>query len=249
MRRLVRDTMMKNRAANAETYQFDNKIDIATLLASSIHDIKNSLGVLLHEIDDLADDCEPGSNDPQQDKLSRLRNNARNISTQLIQLLTLYRFENGSYTLHPSHVNISEFFEDRQAEKRMHAEQTGARLEYQCAADLYWNMDRELVASVINNAIDNALRFAGHKVRLEARTEAECLVLEVVDDGPGFSDEMLESVSGHGGKINMGSGDTGLGIYFASEVVRRHMNADRVGHIRLSNDGIDGGARFSVYIP
>lgn len=240
---------MKTRAANSESFQFDNKIDIATLLASSIHDIKNSLGVLLHDIDDLADASGPGPDDPQKQKLSRLRNNARSISTQLIQLLTLYRFENGSYSLHPSHVNISEFLEDRQAEKRTHADQLNIILEYNCAPDLYWNMDRELVASVINNAIDNALRYAVNTVRLEAHIEDEGLILEVIDDGSGFSDDVLGAVSGNSGEIGIGSGDTGLGIFFSSEVVRRHMNADRCGHIRLSNDGINHGARFSVYIP
>ncbi len=99
---------------------------------------------------------------------------------------------------------------------------------------------------IFNNIIGNALKFSSHgalDMRL-ARVKNGALLIEVVDDGPGFSDDAqkkLFSLRGRPeGEAVKGSG---LGLYIARELVKK-----AGGEIKAENRP-SGGARVSVIFP
>jgi hypothetical protein len=49
--------------------------------------------------------------------------------------------------------------------------------------------------------------------------------------------------------VDFRTGSTGLGLLFASTIARMHSHRDRAGYITTTNDGIDGGGRFTLYLP
>ena len=65
-------------------------IDLTTLLASAVHDIKNSLAVIINTIDEL---CDQPSTDGQQRQrqLQQLRHEGKRLNNEFIQMLALYR--------------------------------------------------------------------------------------------------------------------------------------------------------------
>ena len=63
-------------------------VDFSTLVASSVHDLKNSITLMLLTLDDLLSNSVARSPDEQR-KLSKLGSEASRINHDLMQLLTL----------------------------------------------------------------------------------------------------------------------------------------------------------------
>jgi K+-sensing histidine kinase KdpD len=95
-----------------------NTIDFSMLLASSVHDIKNSLGMLLSTLDDVIDIS--SEERPQQRKIySILRGEASRINNALIYLLGLYRLQNDQLSLNLAEIFIADFLEEQLASQQL----------------------------------------------------------------------------------------------------------------------------------
>lgn len=221
-------------------------IGFSTVLASSIHDMKNSLGLVLNSLDELmrsAGDALP------PDQLAKLQWEARRVNDNLVQLLALYKLENQGLALHIDEYFVREFLEEIVVSEKAVLAMRNIELELRCADDLAWYFDRELIAGVLKNAIGNALRYAKARVLITGEVDDDYLVLSIHDDGEGFNDTLLAEgrQSGHG--VDFSSGNTGLGLYFTSRVASLHKNKERQGMIELGNGHVLGGACFSVKLP
>ena len=125
----------------------------------------------------------------------------------------------------------------------------GIAIETVCEAELVGFFDRELVSGVVNNVITNAYRYSKDKIRLCGKREGDFVVISVEDNGAGYPAAMLCDYSHGTSGVSFSTGSTGLGLYFSSLVASSHKNRDLAGFIRCTNDGIDGGGCFSIYIP
>ena len=75
------------------------KLDFSFVLASSVHDMKNSLGMLLNTLSNVIATYPPSS--PEQAKsYAVLEYEAARINSELIQLLSIYRLENDQIGIH-----------------------------------------------------------------------------------------------------------------------------------------------------
>jgi two-component system sensor histidine kinase RegB len=94
------------------------------------------------------------------------------------------------------------------------------------------------------NLVTNAVRHAGSGVELHAAATAGDVQVTVVDDGPGFPDELLPRFGEPDlGPSRSGSGGTGLGIFIATTLIER-----TGGRLRFANRR-DGGAQVDVKWP
>ena len=234
----------KNRSSASMS---DNEsIGFSTILASSIHDMKNSLGVVLSSLDELMQsvgDALP----PAQ--LSKLQWEAKRVNDNLVQLLALYKMENQGVALNVDEYFVYDFLEEVLVSEKPVLKTRNIELEVQCSHDLAWYFDRELIAGVLKNALGNALRYARTKVLITAGLEDHYLVLSVNDDGKGFNPKLLADGRQHAHGVDFSSGNTGLGLYFTARVAKLHKNKDRRGSIQLSNGQVLGGACFSIKLP
>ncbi len=99
---------------------------------------------------------------------------------------------------------------------------------------------------IFNNIIGNALKFSNHGelVFRIARINSGALLLEVVDDGPGFSDDAKQKLFSLRGRPEGAVAEgSGLGLYIARELVSK-----AGGEISAENRP-SGGARVSVSFP
>ena len=113
-----------------------------------------------------------------------------------------------------------------------------------------WYFYREIVISVLNNALNNASRYTKSAIELVATEENGYLVIEIHDDGNGYPKLLLDSPPGEIlNNINFQTGSTSLGIYFAEMVTRLHTHKERQGSIKLANGGRLGGGVFSIHLP
>ena len=226
----------------------DNSLEFSTVLASSVHDMKNSLSMLLGTLDDITMRC-GGTECPSSQKFAQLQYEGQRVNNHLIQLLAIYKIENAMYSPIVDEHPMQDFLEESALQSEALLSPKGIAVECDCDPDLIAFFDREMVAGVVNNVVNNAYRYSKDKIRLSASQRDGYVQISIEDNGNGYPENMLCEHSDQLTGINFKSGSTGLGLYFSSLVAKMHKNKGRQGYIACSNDGIDGGGKFSIFLP
>lgn len=225
-----------------------NKISLfETVLASTVHDIKNSLGLLLGQLDNITEKLE--DDDESTLAISTLRYETSRVNLSMMQLLTLYKVDHGQFSVRKAEVDVIEFLEDCIASHEQLAYMKGINLQMICDDDLIWFFDADLIGIAINNVIGNSIRYTNSKVTVSAHIQNQQLNISIIDDGNGYPEAMLDGPEDFINRISYRTGSTGLGLFFAAIVSNNHQKDDIKGHIKLDNEGIEGGGRFRLYIP
>jgi len=109
-----------------------------------------------------------------------------------------------------------------------------------CPPELSWRIDEGDAFEMLGNVMDNAAKWAGHRVAVSVAREGDRLHIRVEDDGPGFSDTQSilqlhvrgdEKVPGHG-----------VGLAVVNELVAGHD-----GELKLSRSDL-GGAQLDIVL-
>ena len=223
------------------------KLDFATVIASSVHDMKNSLTLLLGSLDDAV--REKGIEDsPLQGKLLQAQHEGNRLNRNLIQLLALYRLEQSQLFVNITENKVSDILEEVALESEQLLSSHNIKLEIVCDENLVGFFDRDLISEIINTIINNSYRYTQDTIHLVGESQNGYLSIRVEDNGPGYPEEMLRS-GNHTSPIDFHTGNTGLGLYFAAQVAKMHSNGERSGYTQTDNQGINNGGRFSLYLP
>lgn len=226
----------------------DQAIDFTSIMAVAVHDMKNSLSLLLQSIEDLSDSL-PESQTRERQHIVDLHYEANRMNTTLVQILSLYRVELDSLPL-----NIDEcFLEDLAYElvesNRTYTKQKNITCIIELDDELSWYTDKDLLFLVLNDVFVNSIRYGASKITISARVENNYLCIKVEDDGPGYPQRMLEMSDAAMKSLCVSEGRTGLGLFFARMIAQTHKNKDRQGRIKLSNNNNTGGSIFEVFLP
>ncbi|MFT6031434.1 MAG: K+-sensing histidine kinase KdpD [Oleiphilaceae bacterium] len=227
----------------------DNQVpDFALIIASAVHDMKNSLGMLLHSVDSMCDELpEEWRKKPN---VATVQYEAERVNSYLVQLLGLYRLQNKLLSLHIDEYYLEDLLDEQVAHYTQVLQSRNINLNISVAKNLTWFFDREIILGVLNNALNNASRYTKSNIEITASIDDKYLLIEIHDDGIGYPKDLLESPPGEIlNDINFNTGSTSLGIYFAAMVTKLHIQDDLHGHIKLSNGGRLGGGVFSIYLP
>ncbi len=217
------------------------------ILASIIHDMKNSLGMVINRLDEVVDELPVNMN--ESSKIAAIQHEAKRLNNNLIELLTLYRMENERISPVIDEVYVDDFLQEIVVENQSAADSGDVVLSCDCDEELNGYFDECLVHGIINNLIGNALRYTQSKIEISAEEKDGYLVISVEDDGAGFTDEMLEAQEADSVNNDIGDGRTLLGIHFAKMIAQMHHNKDKMGFIKLSNNNKLKGGCFSIYLP
>lgn len=224
------------------------KPDFNIILANSVHDMKNSVGMLLTALDEIDTRCSPG-HCASHDRFSQLRYEGKRLSSNLVQVLTLYRINESRYSPNITENDASDVLEECLLDNEGLLALKGIDIDMDCDEDLQGFFDHELVSGLISSVINNAWKYARQQIRIGAQQEGDYLTFYVEDDGHGFPAFMLHEGEQDAPAISFKSGSTGLGLYFAASIAALHQHEGRQGFIRTRNNGIDGGGRFTLFIP
>jgi len=222
--------------------------DFSLIIASAVHDMKNSLSMLLHSVDMMCDELPDEWK--QQHNTATVQYEAERVNSYLIQLLGIYRLQDKNLSLHIDEHYLDELLDEQSAHYQGMMQAKNVSLSIEVDSNLAWFFDREIILGVLNNALNNASRYTKKAIEISAVVEDDYLVISIQDDGEGYPQAMLEANPGEIlNNINFSTGSTSLGIYFASMVTRLHTQGERCGYIKLSNGGKFGGGVFSIYLP
>src|SRR5471030_713803 len=259
--RLVENATMEDQTGSPELFLF---------LASTVHDMKNSISVLSGTLENLLDARARQPDGAEADaaavaadapaaaypQMAQMLYQTKRLNDNLIQLLALYK-EVGkpSYPFEPQPQRVSELVEQVASQARILLASKGIALDLDFPPELIWSYDEDLVIGVLVHAINNAIRYTADRIRLSAAQSGDYLELRVEDNGGGFPPAMLEAgasamdLAPANAKVNFLTNSSGLGLYFASEVAKMHSHRQRRGAIALENGGALGGGVFVLRLP
>ena len=214
-----------------------------SFVASVSHELRSPLTCIRGYIEGMQDGTIPPE---EQGKYLGIVLQETNRLTALVNdLLDLSRIESGKMELKPDVFDINELmrltvikFERRIDEKALNVE-VDLRDE-----PLFVRADRDRIAQVLTNLIDNAIKFlpVGGLLALSARDMGkECLV-SVRDNGPGIASEDLPYIFDRfykADKAHTSGMGTGLGLSIVKKILEQHGKTIRVS----SSKG--GGAEFT----
>jgi K+-sensing histidine kinase KdpD len=240
------DPLMKGELVIHDEAQ-DEQLDFSFVLASSVHDMKNSLSMLLGSLEEMIHDSPP-QNDKQKNHISTLQYEASRINSELIQLLNIYRLQTKSLQFSIDENYVIETFEDQIARNDVLFKIKNIEINIECDESLIWFFDNELLGNVIHNILINATRYAKSKVKLSASINNEHLFIVIEDDGLGFPEFMLQAALPENNK-NSSADSTRLGLFFAAKIASFHKQGENKGEIELSNGGSLGGGVFTIVLP
>lgn len=222
--------------------------DLSMFLASSVHDMKNSVSILIGGLERVLTQASPELFPAYQD-VAHMLHETKRINSNLIQLLTTYKIGQDIYPFDPLPQSISEFALTILAQQELLLRFHGITLELDCDESLYWQFDEDLVGGVICHALNNAIRYTKDKVRLVIRETGDLLELRVEDNGSGFPAHMTQGNPEAMRATDFQGGNTGLGLYFSAMVAKLHQRRNRSGGIRLENGGTYNGGCFVLHLP
>jgi signal transduction histidine kinase len=225
--------------------------ELFLFLASTAHDMKNSISVLSGTLERLLAESPSAPAHPQ---MAHMLHQTRRLNNQLMQLLALYKHVGtAAYPFDMQPLAVGQLAGQVAASEQMLLQSNGIALDIDCDPRLVWHFDEDLVAGVLAHAIHNAVNYTRDRVRLAIRKAGEFLEIRVEDNGEGYPQAMLDAgvaaMHGAASGVNFLTNSAGLGLYFSSEVAKMHRHRGRTGALKLENGGACGGGCFVLTLP
>jgi signal transduction histidine kinase len=226
----------------------NSNLGFSTLLASSVHDMKNSVTMLLLNVQDLLAELSPET-ETQKKQLSKLEYEATRINNDLIQLLTLYKLDEKTLAADIDEFSVIELIAEQLMRNESLLAYKNIVINLDCDENLHWYLDAELIGSVLNNLLVNAARYAKSRINIVVTQADAYLQISIEDDGDGFPAEMLDKDQTNEYISNRLISSTQLGLLFAERILALHSSGKNKGYLSLSNEGIQAGAKVELFIP
>jgi two-component system sensor histidine kinase SenX3 len=230
-----------------------NAHELFLFLASTAHDMKNSISVLSGTLERLLVDASPRT-ESAYPQMAHMLYQTKRLNDNLMQLLALYKqVGTPAYPFDVQPLALGHVVDQVVSIERVLLQSRGIQLELDCDPQLIWHLDEDLVIGVLSHAVNNAVHYTGDRVRLAIREQDGWLELRVEDNGPGYPPALLRAgeiaTRETAGGVNFLTNSAGLGLYFSSEVAKMHRHRGRHGTLRLENGGKYGGGCFILRLP
>jgi signal transduction histidine kinase len=216
-----------------------------TLTADAAHELRTPLGALRLQAQVARRSTDARERD---DALNELLAGTDRAARLVDSVLTLARYDAGrDLTLDGEPIEIAQLAHHVALEFKARAAQRGLTLELAAAANTWLTGDQDALGVALRNLIDNALRFARSRIRIEANAHGAGIHLAVLDDGPGMPPQVAGRAfdrffRGEEQNSQRGPG-AGLGLALVRRVAELHW-----GEVLLV-DGIDGGCGVKLQLP
>lgn len=235
--------------SNSESNErITENFDFSSVIAVAIHDMKNSLSLLMQSIEQLAMQI-PNDNEEAREGINSVHYEANRMNTTLVQVLSLYRSELDALPVNIDECFLIDLIEEVVESNRRYITQKELSLSIDVSEELSWYLDRELIYLMVHDVLINAIRYGCDHIHISAKEINGELLINVIDDGSGYPPNMLEMATVKLNNFCISEGRTGLGLFFARLIAQTHKNNGKSGYITLQNDAITGGSIFSLNLP
>ncbi len=179
--------------------------------------------------------------------LQRVHSELEKMQSIFSSLLAISRAESGGMPVKRAVVDFSELLNELVELYEPSAEEHGLVLHGDVAEGLLIYGNRQLLAQIISNLLDNALKYvpSGGEIRLGAHRQDNQIKVVVEDGGPGIPPEMRDKVFERFSRLDPSRTMTGsgLGLSLAKAFVELHH-----GRIAIVKSDL-GGSAFLLDLP
>lgn len=206
------------------------KMDILKdeFISTVSHELRTPLAIVKSAIENLRDGIAGELNEKQVRTVQIAARNLDRLTTIINDLLDLSRLESGKMVLNRHRVSLNSVVQELFQGYQMQARAKNTRLIAdipQGIADVY--VDPDLLMQILNNLMNNALRYTKTKIVVKAQSEDKYIRVSIEDDGEGISAEDLPKLFGKFQQINRPTGGagykgTGLGLAICREIIHQH---------------------------
>lgn len=211
------------------------------------HELRTPLSVIRMAAEDLLDGISGALSEKQTKSVRMIRRNCSRLLKIIEDVLDLSRLESGKAIIHRSPIDLAEVIEEAVHNVQRVNRRSEVDIELALSPGLFTSTDPDLVAQVLGNLLDNALRFAARRITVRAAPHDGCLEITVSDDGPGIAEADQKRLFSKFEQIRRPSGDgykgTGLGLAICKEIV------DRLGGKIWVESSLEAGAAFHISLP
>jgi PAS domain S-box-containing protein len=216
-----------------------------------VHDLRSPIGSVLGALDVMEEAIQAG--EPAEisfASISIARRSAQKMLRMVESLLEVARLQSGKLDLTFTSVGLGSLVAQTLSE--FHDQSQGYQVQLVNAVPRELPevpLDRDKITRVLTNLVDNALKFtpSGGTVRISAElTDADWMLVQVSDTGPGIPEEYREKVFERFGQVPGQVGrkrGSGLGLTFCRLAIQAHG-----GQIWVES-GPEGGSVFSFTLP
>ncbi len=188
-------------------------------VADAGHELRTPLALLRTELEVAL--RQAGSEEELREAIRRSSVETDRLGRLAEDLLVIARADGNELPLRRERVKVDDLFasvlrrvEGRASGKSLHADGRGVEVQ----------ADRLRLEQALGNLIDNALRYGGNGIRLEAIAHNGSTELHVVDDGPGFPNGFVEHAFERFSRADpaRGRGGAGLGLAIVRTIAEAH---------------------------
>ena len=232
------------RAMTARLQQLDRMK--AEFLGAASQGLKTPIGVIGGYAELIREEANGDLTARHRELLAALSEQTDVLRRRLDQLLEMSRMESGTLALGLEEIYLRHFVTDMQREFTPRAGARGIQLSVRLdeRTPPFIVADPDLLrVDILGNVIGNAIQYtpSGGTIDVVVRPDADLIVFEVADSGPGLPEDRVDNLfEKHGRDASAGAG---LGLAIARAAVQAHNG-------RIDGRNMPGGgARFRIAIP
>jgi len=220
----------------------------ANLLRAISHDLRTPLTSISGHASNLLSNYEHLDEDMRKQMFTDIYDDSQWLISLVENLLSVTRIEEGRLNFHVTTELMDEVIEE--ALKHVNRKKVEHDIQVIYEDDmLLAKMDVKLILQVIINLIDNAIKYtpAGSEIKIIAKKDEHYVIVSVIDNGEGISDEwkprVFEMFFTGKNKIVDSRRSLGLGLALCKSIINAHGGA-----ITLQ-DHVPQGCNFTFTIP
>ncbi len=257
---------LKNRGDELRIQKTDleNKIDVLSkgkaevessqkqkdaLFAVLIHDMINPAGMIKNLVE-LLFHYELNTEE-QKDIINDIFKTTATIVTLSKEISRVMDLETGELILNIGNINIQEILTAFVNKNQSAADKKKITIKTEVENSLPdIQADQSMIEEIIENLLSNALKFTqeGGEISIQSRRESDKeIIIEIIDDGQGLSQEDIEKAFVRGAKLSpsttAGEPSSGLGLWVVKKLVDGHK-----GRVMI-NSSPGKGSNFAFILP
>ncbi len=211
---------------HTETYAKDDQE--ISFVAMAVHELRTPLTIMRGYIEVFEDELGPTLQPELKDFMHKMNASAQQLTAFVSNILNVARVEENQLTLTLTKQSLPEILTNAVADLELRARVHGKHIELVADKNLPdVAADRISVHEVINNLVDNAIKYSGksEKIIITAKLAADMVQVDVQDFGVGIPDGVVPRLfdkfyRSHRSKVQIGG--TGLGLYLCKALVGAH---------------------------
>lgn len=237
----------KERDENVKAVMFEEqeKQRIKHQLTNNInHEIKTPVHAIQACLETVVNNGNRLSKEQVDELLDRAYSHVKQLCSLLHDISIITRITDAGNKIEREKVNINTILEGLKKDMEVYPIEKRMRLNINVPDNMIIKGNRNLIESVFNNLMNNALAYSGGRdIFINATDEGDCYMFEFADNGIGVDSEHLSKLFERFYRVDSGRsrkmGGTGLGLSIVKNAVLFHDGAIKVSNSRK------GGLQFT----